>query len=77
MKISEKYLNKANNEDINIIYIYMILKKLTIHFRNKCIIGTLSTLAALSNNTKAKPRDLPVAGSVFRLHSSTVPNLEK
>ena len=26
MKISEKYLNKANNEDINIIYIYDIEK---------------------------------------------------
>jgi len=38
---------------------------------------TLSTLDEFSNNTKAKPRDLPVVGSVFRLHSNTVPYLAK
>jgi len=38
---------------------------------------TLSTLDAFSNRTNAKPRDRPVFGSVFRLHSSTVPYLEK
>ena len=38
---------------------------------------TLSTLDAFSKRTNAKPRDRPVLGSVFRLHSSTVPYFAK
>jgi len=38
---------------------------------------TLSTLDTLSNRTNANPRDLPVVGSIFRLHSITFPYLEK